>query len=121
MLVIFKCKVAGDIIMYEDNAKPILDLIGKDIAQGIIQPDEIPAMLDKLDAEIARRKELEAQEKAEREAREQLEAEKAERDGAFYQKPRQVPEPVSFAARAYPLIDMMKRAHKKNKDIVWGV
>jgi hypothetical protein len=121
MLVIFKCKVAGDIIMYEDNAKPILDLIGRDLAQGIILPDEIPGMLAKLEAEIARRKEIEMQEKAERDARERIEAEKAERDGVFYQKPRQMPEPVSFAARTFPLIEMMKRAHTKNKNIVWGV
>ena len=122
MLVIFKSKVAGDIIMYEENAKPILELMGKEVRQGIIQPDEIPGLLSKLDAEIARRKEVEAQEKAEREAREREDAEKAERDGVFYEKPRRVtPEPVSFSARAYPLMDMLQRAHKKNKDIVWGV
>lgn len=121
MLVIFKSKVAGDIIMYEENAKPILATLGKDIAKGIITAAETGDALAKLAAEIARRKEIEMQEKAERDAREREEAEKAEREGTFYEKPRKLPEPISFAARAYPLMDMLQRAHKKNKDIVWGV
>ena len=122
MLVIFKCKVAGDIIMYEENAKPILELLGKDVAKGIITAAETGKVIARLEEEIARRKLIEAEEKAAREAQARAEAEKAEREGAFYEKPRApLPEPVSFSARVYPLMDMLKRAQKKEKDIVWGV
>lgn len=133
MLVIFKCKAAGDIIMFEENAKAILEALGKDLEQGIIQPDEIPDISIKLDAEIERRKLIEAQEKAERDAAERDRAAreaKAREDGnaeelekLLREKERRQErtEPVSFAARAFPLQEMLKRAHKKKKDIVWGV
>lgn len=122
MLVIFKSKVAGDIIMYKENAKPIFEVLGKDATQGIILAAETGEAITKLETEIERRKIIEAQEKAAREAKAREEAERAERDGVFADKPRrEFVEPVSFAARVYPLMDMLKRAQKKNKDIVWGV
>ena len=36
MLVKFKSKAAADVVMYEEHAKLILDLLGKDVKQGII-------------------------------------------------------------------------------------
>lgn len=122
MLVIFKSKVAGDIIMYKENAKPIFEVLGKDPEQGIIPAAETGLAITKLEAEIERRKVIEAEEKAAREAKAREEAERIERDGVFADRPRrEVVEPVSFSARVYPLMDMLKRAQKKNKDIVWGV
>jgi len=118
MLVIFRCKVAGDIYMYEENAKPILDLLGKEVKQGIITAAQSGDAIVILEEEIARRKEIEAREMAERELKAREEAEKDE----FLDKPkREAVEPISFAARAFPLLDMLKRANKKDKDIVWGV
>ena len=132
MLVIFKCKAAGDIIMFEENAKPILDALGKEVAQGIILATETADAMAKLEAEIVRMRGVEAEEKAQREA-EALEKEQErlkkreegiedEEDKDDQRKVREKPpEPVSFAARAYPLLDMLKRANKKERDIVWGV
>ena len=115
MLVIFKSKAAGSIIMYEENAKPMLDLFGKDLKQGIITAAETGNAIAKLEAEIARRNLMEAEARAEREAR-------AQRDADRFGSPiPQIPEPVSFSARAFPLLDMLKRAQQKGKDIVWGV
>ena len=116
MLVIFKSKVAAEIIMYEENAKPILDLFGKDIRQGIITAAETGEAIRKLEQEIERRNIIEAEERAEREAQARKEAEHS-----FGSPPPPRPEPVSFAARTFPLMDMLKRAHQKQKDIVWGV
>ncbi|MEA5098564.1 MAG: DUF1840 family protein, partial [Burkholderiaceae bacterium] len=113
MLVIFKCKAAGDIIMFEENAKPILDALGKDVEQGIILAAETAAAIQTLETEIARMKIVEAEEKARREAealekelerqkkREQgIEEEEGKDDGRGERvKPA---EPVSFAARAFP-------------------
>ena len=43
MLVTFKSKAAAEILMYEAHAKPILDLLGKDIERGVITADEAMA------------------------------------------------------------------------------
>jgi len=133
MLIIFKSKVAGDIIMFEENAKAVLDALGRDVEKGIILADEAEAAIAKLQAEIERRKVIEANEKAERDAQDKERAEREARaresgdveelEKILQEKERRKerPEPVSFAARVYPLMDMLKRAHKKKKDIVWGV
>jgi hypothetical protein len=116
MLVIFKSKAAGSIIMYEENAKPILDLFGKEVKQGIITAAETGGAITRLEEEIARRSLIEAEEKAEREEKARLEEERS-----FGSPPPAKSEPVSFSARAFPLLDMLKRANKKDKDVVWGV
>lgn len=133
MLIIFKSKVAGDIIMLEENAKAILNTLGKDLEKGIILADETTDAIAKLEIEIERRKIIEAQEKAERDALDKERAQREERaresgdvkelEKILQEKERRKerPEPVSFAARVYPLMEMLKRAQKKKKDVVWGV
>ena len=132
MLVIFKSKAGADIMMFEENAKQILDLFGKDTEKGIITSDETEAAIVKLEKEIARRKQIEAEEKAERERLEKEEQERKEReqdddknedDDPYKEKKRKPPKPeppVSFAVRSYPFLQLLKAAHKKKKDIYWG-
>ena len=79
MLVIFKSKAGADIMMFEENAKQILDLFGKETEKGIITSDETEAAIATLEKEIARRKQIEAEEKAERERQEKEEQERRER------------------------------------------
>ena len=69
MLVIFKSKAGADIMMFEENAKQILDLFGKETEKGIITSDETEAAIATLEKEIARRKQIEAEEKAERDCK----------------------------------------------------
>lgn len=132
MLVIFKCKVAGDIIMFEENAKPLLDVLGRDTKQGIILASQTAEAIAKLEAEIARMKIVEAEEKAQREAEareKEIERQKKleqgiedEDDKNERRREREKPaEPVSFAARAFPLMEMLKRANRKERDVFWGV
>ncbi len=133
MLVIFKSKAGADIMMFEENAKQILDLLGKDVDKGIITAEQTADAIVKLEGEIARRKMIEAQEKAEREQREREEQERRERgedeeeekddkDPNQDRKKEVVkPEPpVSFSARTYPFLQLLKAANKKKKDIWWG-
>lgn len=63
MLVIFKSKAGGDIIMFEENAKQILDLLNKDTDKGIITAEQTADAIVKLENEIERRKMIEAQER----------------------------------------------------------
>lgn len=135
MLVIFKSKAGADIMMFEENAKQILDLLNKDTDKGIITAEQTADAIVKLENEIERRKMIEAQEKAERERIEKEEREKKERekeegkeedDEKESEKDRKKvvvkPEPsVSFSARTYPFLQLLKAADKKKKDIYWGV
>lgn len=119
MLVIFKSKAAGDIIMYERHAKMILDLLNRETKKGIIMADETAWAIGVLEAEIERRKIEEALEKEQREKEEREEEERRDKDERRDVRPKEVP--VSFSARAYPFLEMLRAANKKKRDIVWGV
>ena len=127
MLVIFKSPAGADIMMFKENAKQILDLLGKDVHKGIITSDETGTAIATLEKEIERKKQIEAEEKAKREKREKEERERKEKEangnpGEENKKtfPQTEP-PVSFSARAYPFLQLLKAANKKKKDIYWGI
>jgi len=111
MLVTFKSKAAAEILMYEKHARPILDLLGKDVTRGIITAAEMPQAVARLEAEIEESRRREAAEEAERAAQ------AGPDEGAQAAQPQ----PVSFAARAYPLLEMLRAAQKANADVMWGV
>lgn len=120
MLVIFKSKAAGQIIMYEENARPILELLGKEVKQGIITADETVSAIAKLEAEVVRQKALEAKKEAQREA-EAMAKDVWEEDEEKIDARIKSAAHVSFAARVYPFLEMLHAANKKEREIVWGV
>lgn len=111
MLLTFKSKAAAEILMYEKHAKPILDLLGKDVTRGIITASEMPEAIARLEGEIEESRRRAAAEQAERAAQ----AEQGEEEAA---PPQQG---VSFATRAYPLLEMLRAAQKTGADVMWGV
>lgn len=136
MLVTFKSKATSDLFMFWENAMQILDLFEKDAFQGIITVDEMPEAIRILEAEIARKKVEEAKEREEREKAEREEEERLRKEAEekFYstedeeedpyekKAPPPAPEkPVPFSARAWPFLQMLRTALKKERDIVWGV
>ncbi|WP_298835597.1 DUF1840 domain-containing protein [uncultured Piscinibacter sp.] len=107
MIYKFKSKAAGDLIMMGPSGDQVLRIIGKEPAtQGIIEPAAMPAAMAAIERAVA--DEEAARARAEREA---------EAEGRTL-PPR---EGVSLRQRAWPMIEMMKRAHTAGKDIVWGV
>jgi len=100
MLVIFKSKAAAEVIMYEEHAKRILDLLGKSTGRGVITASETAGAIAKIEAEI--------------------DAEKAARnaDDSDDERARQH---VGFSTRAFPFLEMLRAAHKRNNDVMWGV
>jgi hypothetical protein len=85
----------------------VLRLIGKQPApQGIIEPAAMPAAVAAIERAIA----------DEESARRQAEA-----DAAAEGRTPGSHEGVSLRQRAWPLVEMMKRAHADGKEIVWGV
>lgn len=107
MIYKFKSKASGDVIMMGPNGDEVLRVIGKSPApKGIIEPAAMPAAIQAIEQAVA----------ADEAQRKQAEAEAAvegrklsTRDG------------VSLRQRAWPLVDMMKRAHAADEEIVWGV
>lgn len=114
MLITFKSKAAADILMYEDHAKRLLDLLGKDVKQGIITAAETAGAIDILDREIAADRAYQALQKS------QHDDEADQDDFGDDNAPKPV-ETVSFATRAYPLLEMLRAAHARQQDVMWGV
>lgn len=107
MLYKFKSKAAGDLIMTEPVGARILKALGREPQpQGIFLSEDLPGLINALEQSIA----------AEEQALERLEAEAQARGET--PPPR---EAVSLRQRAWPLIEMMRRAQAADKEIVWGV
>lgn len=108
MLITFKSKAAADVPMYAEHAKMLLAVIGKSLEpesapRGIIVAADVPAALAKL--------------KGAADASRKTEKERA--DSQRDAEPQAIT--VGLAQRAFPLIDMLERAAKDGRDIVWGV
>jgi cyclopropane-fatty-acyl-phospholipid synthase len=110
MLYKFKSKVTGDLIMLEPNGRQILQLIGKDDAdslrKGILLPADMPPAVAALEQAIHND-----------EAAQQQRLEEAQAAGEKTQRA----DTVALRQRAAPFIDMLKRCHQADKEIVWGV
>lgn len=106
----FKSRAAGDLIMLEPNGRQILSIIGKydgpAETKGILLPDHMPAAIAALEAAVTRD--------------EALQAEMAQQAKAAGKEPARS-EGISLRQRAVPFIEMMRRCHKADKEIVWGV
>ncbi|MDC8760580.1 DUF1840 domain-containing protein [Janthinobacterium fluminis] len=114
MLISFKSKYSPDVLMYQEHAQPILDLLHKSPARGIITAAEVPEALATLEREVIESR-LRQQQEAEQEAAAQ---EKDENDELREQiKARR----IDFGTRAFPLMEMLRSAKAEGKDIVWGV
>ncbi|WP_420472796.1 DUF1840 domain-containing protein [Noviherbaspirillum sp. ST9] len=114
MLVTFKSKAAAEVLMYEEHAKRILDLLNKDVKLGVITSEEAPNAVARLEAEIA-------------ESRLHPTSEEVKRDVLAHHgdegddNEHEPVEFVSFATRAYPLLEMLRAARNDGQDVMWGV
>lgn len=114
MLLTFKSKGAADVVMVEAHAKRILDLLHKDTKIGVITAAEAPDAVALLEREITNSRGHTASEAVERDVRAHHN-ENGDDNGHENQ------DHVSFANRAYPLLDMLREAQKGNYDVLWGV
>ena len=111
MLVTFRSKAAAEVVMYKEHAKPILDLLNKDVERGVITAAESGSAITRLEFEIA-------------ESKRRSELEEAPRDAAEYDgegDDNEPAEPVSFATRVFPLLEMLRAARRDGRDVMWGV
>lgn len=108
MLITFKSKAAAELVMYKIHAKPILDLLGKNIDQGIITAEETADAITKLEAAIAASKRDQA-------------PENLQSDDADEEQPQGLAAKVTFSTRAFPLLEMLKAANRTKQFVMWGV
>jgi hypothetical protein len=107
MLYKFKSKAAGDVIMMGPSGDQVLRILGREPApQGIFDVDALAAAMLAIEQAVA----------ADEAARAQ-----AERDAAAEGQPLAPRDAVSLRQRAWPLLEMMKRARDAGQPIVWGV
>jgi hypothetical protein len=106
MLIIFKSKASGDVIMFGDVGKQLLSVMGKSPEpKGIITPEQLPDAIQRLQDAIARSK---AQPADTTEADDTPKAADGER--VF----------VSLAVRAVPLLQLLERSLKAKTPVIWG-
>jgi hypothetical protein len=120
MLVTFKSKAAAKVLMVGEHAKPILDLLHKELPLGVITAAETGEAISTLEAEIAhRRAQTQAAEKLRHDIK-TLHHEDDEDDDDDEGKNKD-PVHVDFATRVYPLLEMLRAAKKSGDDVLWGV
>ena len=114
MLITFKSKAAADVLMYEAHAKRILALLHKDSKRGVITAAEAASAVTILEAEIAGSKAHHPSEELEHD----VATHHGETGDDHEHEKIQF---VSFSARAYPLLEMLRAATQAKKDVMWGV
>jgi hypothetical protein len=112
MLITFKSKAAADVVMYEQHAKRILDLLHKDVKRGVITVAELDDTLKLLETVLG-------------ESRNRSPAEGLHHDSGHHgegdDEGHEHTEYVSFATRAYPLLAMLRAAQKSGVNVAWGI
>lgn len=102
MIYKFKSKAAGDVVMLGPNGDQILRILGREPApKGIFEAADMAAAIAAIEAAIA--------------------AEEAAPSDGDDDDAKTGPRAVALRQRAWPLVEMMKRAQAANEPIVWGV
>ena len=111
MLITFRSKAAADVVMYQEHAKRIFSLLHKSPVQGVITATEATQAVATLEQEIAKIRLHPA-------ADDDIQAPRS--DIGDDSEPEEI-QIVSFATRAYPLLQMLRAAKNGGHDVLWGV
>lgn len=106
MLITFKSRASGNVIMFEENGKELLNHMGKDpdAGKGIVTAVQLPGAIAALRAAM-------------------------EADRSTGRKPpdngeeadHQPDEAVQLAQRALPLLELLERSLQESEPVTWGV
>ena len=110
MLITFKSKASGDVIMFGDVAKRLMKVMGKSPEdQGIVTVEQLSDALARLKATVAEDKANQAPTEKDEQPKIEKTPEGGQRDY------------VSLARRAVPLIELLEYSLKAKVPVVWGV
>ncbi|AKU12141.1 hypothetical protein AzCIB_2246 [Azoarcus sp. CIB] len=106
MLITFKSAASGDVMMFEENGKELLSVLGKDpdADKGIVTVEQLPRAIAALRAAV------EADRSTNREQPD------ADEDGD-----RQPDDSIQLAQRALPLLELLERSLVDKVPVTWGV
>ena len=113
MLISFKSKSSPEVLMYQEHAQRILDLLHKSPTRGVITAAEAGEALAILEGQVA-----ESRLHPEADVEHDIHTKEKEEDESVEHAKAQR---VDFSARAYPLLEMLRLAKADGNDIVWGV
>jgi len=113
MLITFKSKAYPNVMMYQDHAKRILDLLQKDTERGVITAEEAPQAVKLLENEI--------EESRNHQATDEMQQDVKAHHGDVEDAEHEPIEAVTFSTRAFPLLEMLRAARDQQTDILWGV
>ncbi|RTL51346.1 MAG: DUF1840 domain-containing protein [Rhodocyclaceae bacterium] len=105
MIITFRSPASGDVIMFGDVAKHMMQLMGKAVTdEGIVTVEQLPDAIARLRAAV--------------------DADKAARTGAqddeSETKETGMAAAVSLTQRAVPLLELLEWSLKKKKPVTWG-
>ena len=97
MLVKFHSSTSGEIMMFAENARVTVELMGKEaLARGVITKDQLPAAIERIAAALARAKAA--------------------------PPPAELPDqtlPVSMAQRLVPFLELLQRTRDDDGYVMW--
>ena len=102
MLITFKTRAAGDVIMFGKVAGQLIEILGKDgdDSTGIITVEQLPGAIARLESAITADKERSASQ--------------TDESGE-----RGIAEPVALWQRAAPLLDQFRHALREEQVVIW--
>lgn len=113
MLITFKCKSYPEVLMYQEHAKRVLDLLHKEPERGVITSAEAAKAVELVEGEIEESRKHQASDQVSQD----IQAHHGDDDDHDHQQIQA----VSFSTRMYPLLEMMRSARDNKTDILWGV
>jgi hypothetical protein len=112
MLITFKSKAYPNVMMYQDHAKRILDLLHKDSDRGVITAEEAGRAVKLLENQIEESRKHQATDEIEEDVKAHPGEQNTEHEAI---------QTVTFSARAFPLLEMLRAARDQRTDVLWGV
>lgn len=110
-LVVFRSKAAGEIFMFAESARRLLQIMGRtDAERGVIPANEVNDALSRLSQAVEEEKQAMREERSRRQHDERAAEAHVERQL-----------PITLGQRAFPLIEMLRAAQRKRVDVTWGV
>jgi len=131
MLYEFRSRATGTVVMTADVAEPLLRAMGKEpTPSGIVTVAQLPDIIARLERARAQSS-VEAPAKTDHPYTQASThpnphpnphpSTQASTKALTHLDPEMPEPPVSFGARAWPLLDLLKAAHAAGRDVVWGV
>ena len=106
-MIVFRSEVGPDIMMFDDSARRMMELMGKEhCVRGVVTVEQLPGAIARLKAAVA-------QDKVQHRGEPQ---DDADDDGENAAPPQ-----VGLTQRAVPLIELLEISLARNKPVTWGI